>query len=168
MPGPDDLIGRLIAGKVDFVVIGGFAAVAHGSTLVTLDIDVCCEFSPVNLMRLQTAIADLHPVHRMTPGRLPLVLTETTCRNLKNLYLDTDYGQLDCLGAVLGLGAYLQVKKLSVRRRFSKGICKILSLPALIQAKEAMGRPRDKEAVIQLRALAERLTPPAHRRSVKT
>jgi len=58
---------RLVASKVEFVLVGGFAAVAHGVTLVTRDVDICCWFSEANLMRLQRAFADLHSVHHSRP-----------------------------------------------------------------------------------------------------
>lgn len=152
----EGIIGRLVQARVDFVIVGGFAAMVHGSSLLTMDIDICCDFSPENLLRLQNAVADLHPVHRMTPKRIPLVLTPDTCRGLKNLYLDTDFGQLDCLGSVLGVGGYATVKRQSVEIRLSSGACRVLSLATLIRAKEAMGRPRDKAAVVQLQAIAEK------------
>ncbi len=151
------LLERLIRHQVDFVVVGGYAAVAHGSTLVTMDVDVCCDFTVENLLKLQDAICDLRPVHRMTPKRLPLALTARSCKGLKNLYLDTDEGQLDCLGAVLGIGDFPEVKRRSVEIELPFGRCLLLSLDALIEAKEAMGRPRDKESVLQLKAIRERL-----------
>lgn len=155
MPDLEGLLTRLIEHHVDFVVVGGFAAVAHGGTLLTQDVDVCCDFSPENLMRLQQAVADLHPVHRMTPARIPLELTPAKCRGLNNLYLDTDYGQLDCLGNVKGLGDFAEVNRGSVEVLLEAGPCGILSLDDLIKAKEAMARPRDKETVLQLRAIKE-------------
>ena len=157
MPELESLIAHLIRSQVDFIVVGGFAAVAHGVTLVTQDLDVCCDFSAENIMRLQAAVSDLHPVHRMTPARLALKLNSQSCRELKNLYLDTDYGQLDCLSAITGVGGFDEVKRNSIEVRLSSGPCRILSLDALIQAKEAMGRPRDGEAVLQLKAIRERL-----------
>lgn len=36
-----ELTRRLVEAKVEFVLIGGFAAVAHGVTLVTRDLDIC-------------------------------------------------------------------------------------------------------------------------------
>ena len=148
--GLSDLLSRLIDRHVDFVVVGGFAAVAHGCTLLTQDIDICCDFSEDNLLKLQRAVADLHPVHRMTPQRLPLKLTRKFCKGLKNLYLDTDYGPLDCLSSVLGIGEFAVVKEQSTA--LNTGI-RVLSLDALIKAKKAMGRDRDKTAVIQLEAI---------------
>ena len=97
-----ELVRRLISSDVEFVLVGGFAAVAHGVMLVTQDVDICCRFTEANLMRIQAALADLHPVHRSRPD-LPLALTPEQCASLKNLYLKTDFGIVDCLGEVLGV-----------------------------------------------------------------
>ena len=96
-----ELTRRLIEGRVEFVLVGGFAAVAYGVTLVTRDVDICVRFSEANLMGIQNAVADLHPVHRSRPD-MPLALTPQQCRELKDLHLKTDLGPLDCLGVVLG------------------------------------------------------------------
>ena len=138
------------------MVVGGFAAVAHGVTLLTQDIDICCRFTPDNLIRLQSALADLHPVHRMPPERPPLRLTPETVAGLRNLYLETDWGQLDCLGEILGVGGYDEVLAQSVEIELPGGPCRILRIDALVRAKQAMGRDRDREAIIQLRAIQER------------
>jgi hypothetical protein len=156
MPQLETLLERLIAGRVQFVVVGGFAAVAHGVTLITEDIDICCPFTVANLLRLQRALDGLHPVHRMTPQRLPLVLSRANCDRFKNLYLDTDLGQLDCLSKVKGLGGYATVSHLSVKLNLASGACRVLRITPLIRAKLAMGRPRDLQAVAQLKAIKER------------
>ena len=80
-----DLLARLVKANVKFVLIGGYACIVHGGTLTTEDVDICCDFSSDNLLRLQQAVADIHPVHRMTPKRIPLSLTAENCQNLKNL-----------------------------------------------------------------------------------
>src|SRR5436305_15217964 len=95
------LLERLISAEVEFVLVGGFAAVAYGVTLVTRDVDICCRFTEANLMRIQNSFADLHTTHRSRPD-LPLALTPEQCASLKNLYLKTDLGNVDCLGVVLG------------------------------------------------------------------
>lgn len=157
MPDLDDILSRLIRGHVDFVIVGGFAAVAHGVTLLTQDMDICCDFGEANLARLESALAGLHPVHRMTPKRLPLDLSGGRGRGLKNLYLDTDIGQLDCLGAIEGVGAFEVVKQQSLEVVLDAGSCRILNLDALIRAKKAMNRAKDREAVVQLEAIRARL-----------
>jgi len=100
-PNLSELSRRLIEAQVEFVLVGGFAAVAHGVTLLTRDVDICCRFSEANLLRIRKAVEDLHPAHRSRP-ELPLALTSEERANLKNLYLKTDLGMVDCLSEVLG------------------------------------------------------------------
>jgi hypothetical protein len=147
------LLQRLVEKDIDLVVVGAFASVAHGVTIVTQDVDICCSFTSRNLLKLQEALADLHPVHRLTPKRLPLELTRARCRGLKNLYLETDLGVLDCLSEVKGVGKFAAVKRQSVVLDMEFGKCRVLGLDALIKSKRAMNRPRDREAVVQLEAI---------------
>ena len=147
-----ELTKRLIDAQVEFVLVGGFAAVAHGVTLVTRDVDVCCRFSEANLMRIQRALAGLHPVHRSRPD-LPLSLTPEQCASLKNLYLKTDLGIIDCLGEVLGVGRFDDVARHSVEVELPAGKCRVLDIDALIQAKEAMNRDHDRITVKQLQEI---------------
>lgn len=148
-----DLLKRLVKADVDFVIIGGFAGVIHGCTYLTQDIDICCDFSPANLLTLQKAVSNLHPVHRMTPRRKKLELTEKNCEQFKNLYLDTDIGQLDCVSFIDGLGDYQKVRRTSELVKVRDTKLRVLSLDALIKAKKAMNRPRDKQAILQLEAI---------------
>lgn len=152
-----DILSLLAKHDVDFVVVGGYAVAAYGSSFVTQDVDICCDFSPENLLKLQSALGDAHPVHRMTPKRLPLVLTEENCEGLRNLYLDTDIGQIDCLGSVMGIGGFEEVRKRSVSVMIDDFKCNVIELGALIDAKKAMGRPRDLAAVQELEAIREKL-----------
>jgi len=152
-----ELMRRLVSSQVEFVLVGGFAAVAHGVTLVTRDVDICCRFSESNLMRIQEAFADLHTVHRSRPD-LPLQLTSEQCSMLKNLYLKTDLGVVDCLGEVLGVGPFAEVLKNSVEVELPYGQCRILDIDALIRAKEAMNRNHDKITVILLKKIKEQKT----------
>ncbi|MBW8015601.1 MAG: nucleotidyltransferase [Planctomycetes bacterium] len=151
-----ELLTCLADSEVDFVIIGGFASAAHGCTNVTQDIDICCDFSPTNLMRLQKALADLNPVHRMTSKKVKLELTEDNCKSLKNLYLDTELGQLDCLGYVKGVGGYRQAVKVSEKIEIEGKVFNILNIDALIESKKTMNRPRDLQTVIELKVLKDK------------
>lgn len=155
MPDLRGLLLRLADADFPFVVIGGYAAVAHGATLVTMDLDVCCPFTKESLRRLKNALDGLHPVHRMRPDRMPFEVAPGFERGLKNLYLDTDLGVLDLLGEVAGVGSYEDALRASIAVEVEGRTIRVLSLDAIIAAKEAMGRPRDREAVRQLRAIRD-------------
>ena len=150
-----NLLERLVNHGVDFVIVGGFAGIVYGCTYVTQDVDICCDFSPANLLALLRAVSDLDPVHRMTPQRKKLELTEETCAQFKNLYLDTKEGQLDCLSFIDGLGDFSQTKKESQLIEVEETKMRVLSLDALVRTKKAMNRPRDREAISQLEAIRE-------------
>lgn len=148
-----NLLERLVEAGVDFVIIGGFAGVVYGCTYITQDIDICCDFSSDNLLLLQKGLSNLHPVHRQTPKRKILELTRENCGEYKNLYLDTDIGQLDCLSFIDGVGDYQKVKEGSEIIEVEDMQLRVLNLDALIKSKKTMNRPRDKEAVLQLEAI---------------
>ena len=152
----NQLVHRLITARVEFVLVGGFAAIAHGVSLMTQDVDVCCPFSPENIRAIHSAVADLHPVHRMTPQKLPFVWSLELCAGLKNLYLDTDFGPLDCLSSVLGVGEFDEVKRRSIEAPLAMGTCLLLDIDALIDAKFATNRTRDRMTILQLKAIKER------------
>ena len=61
------ILTRLSQGGVEFVVIGGAAALAHGSARVTFDVDVCYRRTRENIERLCEALASLHPTLRGAP-----------------------------------------------------------------------------------------------------
>ena len=151
-----EILKRLHEGKVEFSLIGGFAASHYGVTLVTADVDVCARFTPENLRRLESAFKDFHPRHRLTANKLPFELTDELCQVLKNIYLKTDLGVLDCLSQVAGVGDFDDVLQKSELKEFPFGNCYVLKIDALIQAKQAAGRPHDIEAVRQLQAIKEK------------
>lgn len=150
------LLSRLKEQQVEFVIIGGVCGVLHGASLVTLDLDICCRFSRENLRRIEAAVKDLHPRHRLTANKLPFELTNELCDSLKNIYLNTDLGILDCLSEVAGIGNYEQVLRQSVSHSLSYGEFRMLSLDALIAAKSAVGREKDLDAVRLFQAIKEK------------
>jgi hypothetical protein len=150
------LLSQLRERKVEFVIIDGFCGVMHGASLVTLDLDICCRFDRDNLKRIEAAVKDFNPRHRLTADKLPLELTNELCDRLKNLYLTTDLGNLDCLSEVAGIGNYEQALRRSTLKSMSYGEFRILDLEALIEAKLTVGREKDLDAVKLLRAVKER------------
>jgi hypothetical protein len=101
-------------------------------------------------------VKDLHPRHRLTANKLPLELTDELCGSLKNIYLNTDWGILDCLSEVAGIGDYEEVLQRSIPHTLSYGEFRILNLDALIASKSAVGRGKDLEAVRLFQAIKEK------------
>jgi len=119
-------------------------------------LDICCPFGEQNVRRIEAAVKDLHPFHRLTANKLPLEMTRSAYGDLKNLYLQTDLGKLDCLSEVGAVGNFEVVLQRSVVAYFSYGEFRFLDLDALIASKKAAGRERDLAAVRYLLAIKER------------
>jgi predicted nucleotidyltransferase len=143
------LLKLLADNGVEFVIIGGFAGVVHGCTYVTQDVDICCDFSVPNLLKISKSLKRVHPVHRMTPNRLKLELNQSNASQFRNLYLDTDIGQLDCLSFVQGVGDYHKVKERSLLIEVEGVKMRVLNIEALIESKKAMNRPKDRLMIEQ-------------------
>lgn len=156
----EQLLHRLVRHEVEFVLVGGYAAMLYGVSLITRDIDVCAPFTFSNLEKIHAALADLHPYHRETPQQIPFVMPDDFKRKLRNLYLATDDGPIDFLGEVPGVGDYAKVLAASVTTNTPAGNFRIVSIDTLIAAKEACGRERDKAAAVQLRAILESASNP--------
>ena len=150
------LLQRLSDAKIDFVIVGGFAAVLHGSSLLTRDLDVCAVLTAENLDKLRDVFRDFHPVHRMTPQRLSFLENPDPGVPLNNLYLQTDLGPLDLLSTITGVGDFERVRAASIQvELFGKNI-NVMAIEDLIKAKQALGREKDWLAVKELRAIIER------------
>lgn len=147
------LIQRLHESGLEFTIVGGIAAVLHGTSYVTYDLDICMEFTRENLKRLDSAIHDLHPFRSRD---LPFVATEHLAADFNNLFLSTDCGELDCADEVAAIGSYEVVSHESEPVEFPFGQVQVLNMDALIQTKEARGAFQDQLVLPQLKALQER------------
>jgi predicted nucleotidyltransferase len=140
----------LTAQNVQFVIIGGQAMRALGSAHLTEDTDICYQRTPANLATLVAALAPIHPYLRGVPPGLPFRFDVLTLEAGLNFTFDTDYGELDLLGEVRGVGNYDQVLAQSVERTVYGLPVRILSVDGLIAAKKAAGRNKDQSHLLEL------------------
>jgi hypothetical protein len=147
------LLSCLTAGQVEFIIIGGFAATAHGSAHVTVDLDVVYRRTADNVGRLAGALAPLSPYLRGAPRGLPFSFDAATIERGLNFTLTTSAGDLDLLGEVAGGGAYDALLPHSEVRELLNLECRFVTLEMLIRLKRAAGRPKDLERVAELEAL---------------
>ncbi len=149
------LLHRLADSDLDFVIIGGFAAVTHGSALMTRDLDICVLLNDKNIARLRALLADWNPRHRMTPEKLSF-LEFPPEGPVQNLYLETDHGIIDILSSVMGVGDFQRLRSTAEVLEIQGRKYPVISLEDLITAKEACGRDKDIMAAKELRVIAEK------------
>lgn len=148
------LLRRISESGLDFVVVGGFAAVTHGSSFVTRDVDICAVLTAENIERLRSALAGWDPRHRLTPQRLSFLTHPSDATPVANLYLETQYGVIDILTPVLGVGDFERLKREADEVEVDGVRYRVMSLADLIAAKEALGREKDLLTAKELRAIA--------------
>jgi predicted nucleotidyltransferase len=149
------LLKLLADSEVEFVLIGGVAAIVHGTARLTKDLDVVYRRTPENLTRLQACLSSHKPYLRGAPPGLPFCFDVETMRRGLNFTLTTDLGALDLLGEVTGGGRYEDLLPHTERVHAYGVSCLCLNLEKLIQVKRAAGRPKDLEAISELEALLE-------------
>lgn len=142
-------------GKVEFIVIGGLAALAHGLARATFDVDVVYSRNRANIQRLVQTLKPYEPYLRGAPPGLPFSWDEQTVRMGLNFTLITSLGDIDVLGEVAGVGTYEQLLTHSIELEIFGQRCRCITLERLIQAKRAAGRPKDFEMIAQMQALLE-------------
>lgn len=152
----NELLKLLLHNKIDFVLIGGFAGVVHGSSQVTRDLDIAMLLTPEQIEKLRTCLRDIHPRHRMNPSFKPSFLDEPKSTvGLQNLYLDTDLGILDVLTEVTGVGDFERIKSHAIEISLFGLSCHVISIQDLILAKETLGRSKDLAVARELRVVLQ-------------
>jgi predicted nucleotidyltransferase len=148
------LLKKLADAGLDFVIVGGFAAITHGSSYLTRDVDICAVLTSENVARLRAALADWNPKHRMTPQRLSFRDFPPADQPVNNLYLQTDMGVVDILSSILGVGDFERLKQNAETVEIDGRNYRVMSLTDLITAKETLGREKDLLTAKELRAIA--------------
>lgn len=151
----DEIIPVLSRTSVEFIIVGGVAARAHGSARLTDDIDVSYRRTSENIRRLVDALSPFEPYLRGAPRGLPFKWDVETIRQGLNFTLITTLGSIDLLGEVTGGGRYEDLLPHTVVQEFYGFDCRCLDLPTLIKVKRAAGRPKDFEAIAELEAIVE-------------
>jgi len=148
-----ELLARLVAGEVDFVVIGGIAAIAHGSPQVTQDLDIAYATDEANLERLGSVLVALGATLRGVTDGVPFVPDGQTLRRTRMLTLDTSDGPLDLLAEPDGAGSYAGLRANAIEATVSGATVRIAGLEDLLAMKKVAGRPKDRVYVEELEAI---------------
>ncbi|HKE77754.1 MAG TPA: hypothetical protein VKB54_00545 [Solirubrobacteraceae bacterium] len=137
---------------VEFVVIGGIAAVLHGSARNTFDLDVCFATDAPNLDALGEVLVGLDAKLRGADDA-GFVPDGATLRRIEVLTLSTDAGDLDVLARPAGAPKFDALRRRADRFDLGGFSVLVASVDDLIAMKTAAGRPKDRETVAELEAI---------------
>lgn len=147
---PKKILATLARHRVQYVVIGGFAATLYGCPEQTFDLDILYADTPMNRKRLLAAL-------RSIKARWDKPLTDKVLQQQPVFALITKHGDLDIFSVISGLGTFEEAKHHVQRMRVGDRSIPLLDLSALIVAKEAAAdpNPRKQAALQYLKALLE-------------
>lgn len=146
-----EILGVLNEHQVEYIVVGGVAAVIHGAPTTTFDLDALARVNQANAERLTQALSQLEARFREH--------TETTRPTTGDilagvhLLLMTRAGPLDILGFIGDRQRYEDLLDASSEIGMSAGAIRVLNIEALIDEKKRMGRTKDIAAVELLEAV---------------
>jgi hypothetical protein len=152
------ILATLADHEVDFLVIGGVAAVAHGVPRLTLDVDIIPAPDASNLRRLAAALTELRArAYDDRRRELPLDLSHPEELALGNYFLLTDAGGLDLVnGPRPDLKRFKRLASRAIMVRIAGSQVKIIGRDDLIAMKREAGRDKDLRDIAALTE-AERL-----------
>jgi uncharacterized nucleotidyltransferase DUF6036 len=161
------LLGRLTGHGVDYVVVGGIAAVLWGSPRNTFDLDVCPAIDQGNLEALAKALIELEARLRDIEEDVPFSPDARALANVEILTLDTIAGPLDLIMRPSGAPAYERLRKRATRVDVGAFSVLVASIDDLIAMKRTTGRLKDEVDAEELDAI-QRLSRRLDRRSDRT
>jgi hypothetical protein len=147
------ILRALVARGVDFVVVGGIAAVLHGSARNTFDLDVCFATDDVNLRALGDVLVELGAQLRGVPDDVPFTPDVRTLQRIELLTLSTFAGDFDVLARPSGAPGYAALRRRAERFDVGGFAVLVASVEDLIAMKQAAGRAKDVQDVAELEAI---------------
>jgi hypothetical protein len=156
---PDIILNALVAHDVQFIVVGGLAAQAHGSPSLTSDLDICYARDGENLAHLAATLEELSAIRRLLPADTPRLppLDARTLRAGGLFTLTTSAGDFDIIANPDPNFDYESLRSTAASTTVAGARVLVASLTDLIAMKRAAGRPKDRIELEILGALREEL-----------
>jgi hypothetical protein len=140
---------------VEYVLVGGVAVVAHGSSLMTQDLDILYRVEDANVLRLLNAFTELDARVYNDPRGLRFGFEHLN--NHGHHLTETRAGRIDALGSI-GVQGNIRYEDAAVDAltlNVFGVVVKCISLDRLIAVKTELNRPRDRVAVMELEAIKQ-------------
>lgn len=156
---PERMLQVLEEHGVRSILIGGFAAVIHGSPYVTTDIDVVPEGGLDNLERLSAALRAMNARvwTASEPEGIRFDHDAASIAGVRVWNLVTDLGRLDITFEPSGTTGYEDLARGAVRLEILGTRVDVASLADIVRSKEAAGREKDRLVLPVLRRLLRAL-----------
>ena len=138
------ILEGLIEAGVDFILVGGLAAVVQGAPVTTMDVDIVHNQSPENIAKLLAFLRSIGAFHRRPDDKL-IEPQEGDISGMGHALFTTRLGPIDVLAAIEEGRAYGDLLEHTVAIGFRNHTIRVLDLKMLIQLKRASTNLKDKQ-----------------------
>jgi hypothetical protein len=161
----ESILTALARHDVDYVMVGGLGARAHGATRPTNDVDFVPRSSGENLDRLAGALRELGARLRVAgmtdeeARQLPVIVDGATLAAFGSTTWATDAGSIDVLHdlpTATGRRTYDELSSRSTTARLDGIVIRVAALDDIVASKRYADRPKDREALPELEDLQRR------------
>jgi len=146
----DEILKVLVDHGVEFILVGGVAAVLEGAPLSTLDVDVVFLRSKENLTPLLKAFRALNARYLDPAGR-HIVPDEDKLSSFRMHRLTTEFGALDVMETIGHGLAYADLIGNTHVKEVAGVSVRVLGLETIILSKEQANRDKDRATLPVLR-----------------
>jgi hypothetical protein len=149
------LLAVLARHQVSYVLIGGLAAVYHGSPFPTEDADITPATGADNVQRLSAALSDLGARIRTesAPEGLAFAHDAASLAAASTWNLTTQAGDLDISFTPDGTTGYSDLERDAESAALYGAVVRVASLADVIRSKQAANRPKDQRVLPTLRRI---------------
>ena len=143
--------------EVQFILVGGLAAVLNGAPIQTYDVDLVYSREPINIDRLLVVLEKIDAIFRIQPQRR-LKPQASHLAASRHLNLLTCYGPVNLLAAIGRNLDYQHLLSHSTEMGVGEGFrIRVLDLETIIAIKEQLGGEKDMATLPILRQTLKEL-----------
>ena len=138
------ILEGLMEAGVDFILVGGLAAVVQGAPVTTMDVDIVHSQSPENIAKLVSFLKSIDAFHRRPDDKV-IEPQEGDLSGMGHALFTTQLGPLDVLAVIEEGRAYRDLLEHTVEIAFRNHTIRVLDLKMLIQLKRTSTDPKDMQ-----------------------
>lgn len=151
-----NIIEGLLESGVEFILVGGLAAVVQGAPITTIDVDIVHEQSPENIERLYEFLTSIDAFHRRPDNKL-IRPTKEHLSGKGHALLTTKLGAIDVLAVIEQGKSYKDLVDHTVEIEYRGRPLRVLSLETMIDLKANSQYSKDKQHLSVLREVLRQL-----------
>jgi len=134
----------LIKADIEFILVGGLAAVVQGAPVTTMDVDIVHKQSSENIAKLLGFLKSIDAFHRRPDDKV-IRPKERDISGMGHALFTTRLGPLDVLAAVEEGRTYEDLIEYTVEIEFRGHTVRVLNLKTLVELKRTSRDPKDRQ-----------------------